>query len=47
MSKTQEPTLYSVVKPLLITFFPFVWMGHVGLGLMYGLMGPAQPYIAK
>ena len=35
------------LKPLLKTFFPFAWMGHLGLGLTYGLMGPAQPYLAR
>ena len=35
------------VKNLLLTFFPIAWMGHLGLGLTYGLMGPAQPYLAR
>ena len=43
----EELTLMHIIKPLIATFFPFVWMGHAGLGLMYGLLGPAQPYIAK
>ena len=47
MSKVKESTLFSVIKPLISTFFPLVWMGHIGLGLMYGFMGPAQPYLAK
>ena len=48
MAKGQEKSsLFIIIKPLLVTFFPFVWMGHTGLGLMYGLLGPAQPYIAK
>ena len=47
MSNLKEPTLFLTVKPLLATFFPLVWMGHAGLGLSYGLMGPAQPYLAK
>ena len=48
MSKLkEESTLFLVIKPLISTFFPLVWMGHIGLGLMYGLMGPAQPYLAK
>ena len=34
-------------KHLLLTFFPIAWMGHLGLGLTYGLMGPAQPYLAR
>ena len=38
---------YLELKPLLKTFFPIAWMGHLGLGLTYGLMGPAQPYLAK
>ena len=48
MSKLkEESTLFLVIKPLISNFFPLVWMGHIGLGLMYGLMGPAQPYLAK
>ena len=47
MSKLKESTLFLVIKPLVSTFFPLVWMGHIGLGLMYGFMGPAQPYLAK
>ena len=48
MSKLKESTLFLVIKLVLMaTFFPLVWMGHIGLGLMYGLMGPAQPYLAK
>ena len=35
------------IKNLLLTFFPIAWMGHLGLGLTYGLMGPAQPYLAR
>ena len=35
------------IKRLLLTFFPIAWMGHLGLGLTYGLMGPAQPYLAR
>ena len=48
MSKLKEESpLFLVIKPLISSFFPLVWMGHIGLGLMYGLMGPAQPYLAK
>ena len=35
------------LRPLLKTFFPVAWLGHLGLGLTYGLMGPAQPYLAR
>ena len=35
------------LRPLLKTFFPVAWLGHMGLGLTYGLMGPAQPYLAR
>ena len=48
MSKLKEESpLFLVIKPLISSFFPLVWMGHIGLGLMYGFMGPAQPYLAK
>ena len=35
------------LRPLLKSFFPVAWLGHLGLGLTYGLMGPAQPYLAR
>ena len=35
------------IRPLLRSFFPVAWLGHLGLGLTYGLMGPAQPYLAR
>ena len=44
--KMEEKTLLEL-KALLWTFFPVAWMGHLGLGLTYGLMGPAQPYLAR
>ena len=37
----------TAVKSLLKVFFPLAWMGHIGLGLMYGMMGPARPYLAR
>eukprot|EP00093_Oithona_nana_P006502 06502.XXX_221286_219158_1 [CDS] Oithona nana genome sequencing. len=42
----EEKTLLEL-KALLWSFFPVAWMGHLGLGLTYGLMGPAQPYLAS
>ena len=42
----EEKTLLEL-KALLWSFFPVAWMGHLGLGLTYGLMGPAQPYLAR
>ena len=38
---------YMELKPLFWTFFPVAWLGHIGIGLTYGLMGPAQPYLAR
>jgi len=35
------------VKRLLKFFFPWAWMGHISLGLNYGIMGPARPYLAS
>ena len=35
------------LKLLLTSFFPLAWIGHISLGLNYGLMGTARPYLAK
>lgn len=35
------------LKRLLKNFFPVAWMGHIGIGLTYGMMGPAQPFLAN
>ena len=37
----------SDVKRLLKYFFPIAWIGHISLGLNYGIMGPARPYLAR
>ena len=37
----------SDVRRLLKYFFPIAWIGHVSLGLNYGIMGPARPYLAR
>ena len=40
-------TSKSLIRPLLTTVLPLLWLGRIGVGLSYGLMGPIQPYLAR
>jgi hypothetical protein len=37
----------SKMESSLKSFFPVAWLGHLGLGLSMGIMGPVQPYLAR
>ena len=37
----------NIIRRLLYTYFPVAWIGHFSIGLTYGFMGPAQPYLAR
>ena len=39
--------ILSRIRPILTTLMPLLWLGHIGLGMIYGFMGPSQPYLAK
>ena len=38
---------HNIIRRLLCTYFPVAWIGHFSIGLTYGFMGPAQPYLAR
>ena len=42
-----ETSTFKSVRPILTTVLPLLWLGRVGVGLSYGLMGPIQPYLAR
>ena len=46
-TSTSKSLMFNSIRPLLTTVLPLLWLGRIGVGLSYGLMGPIQPYLAR